>query len=366
MPHFQNLTGLRFFGAFAVFLFHGFTIGREMWDDFFQGSVFQSIYKVVDKGHYGVNLFFVLSGFLITYLLLHEAKKMGEINPLNFFMRRLLRIWPLYYILVIFGFFIFPHLPFGFQTTHSLMNYSLFLSNFEEIRNGLNDSANFLTVSWSVSIEEQFYMAWVLLIAVIPAFRKGKFFHFYLILLYIISVIFRFGFSENERVLYYHTLSSVNDLAIGGLMAYRVFNYGAPNWLIEMKRLRIVLIYLLGSIFIVVSNQLHNTPLDGFQRIVIALFFAFVIGEQVFAKHSFYHADKLPFFKHLGDISYGFYMYHCVVIYFVQQYFAWQEWTSFTHFLGFLLLSFIGTYLISAMSYKFIEQPILGLKRYFR
>lgn len=366
MPHFQNLTGLRFLGAFAVFIFHAFTLGREMWGTFFQSSLFQNIYKVVGKGHYGVNLFFVLSGFLITYLLLHEASKNGMINPLHFFMRRLLRIWPLYYILILFGFFIFPLLPFGFQTTHSLLNYSLFLSNFEEIRNGLNDSANFLTVSWSVSIEEQFYMAWVLLIAIIPAFRKGKHFHLYLIALYVLSVVFRFGFLENERYLYYHTLSSVNDLAIGGLMAYRVFKHGAPNWLIEMKKIQIFLLYAAGSLFIVVSNQLHNTSFDGIQRIIIALFFAFIIGEQVFSKHSFYHADKLPFVRHLGEISYGFYMYHCIIIYFTQQIFASQHWVDGGHFVLFLSVSFIGTYLISAFSYKLIEQPILRLKRYFR
>ena len=101
LPFYENLNGLRFIGALSVFLFHGFTLGREMWGDFFNTPIFTGLFKLMSKGHHGVGLFFVLSGFLITSLLLHEAKNKGQINAFGFFMRRLLRIWPLYFIVVI-------------------------------------------------------------------------------------------------------------------------------------------------------------------------------------------------------------------------------------------------------------------------
>jgi len=373
-PFFENLNGLRFVGALSVFLFHCFTLGREIWGDFFQTPIFKSLSKVFSKGHHGVGLFFVLSGFLITYLLLHEAKKNKTINAFGFFMRRLLRIWPLYFLIVLFGFFLFPMLPFGDTTTNSFLHYSLFLSNFEEIWNGWRDSINFLTVTWSVSIEEQFYMAWVALIAVIPAFRRGKYFNWYFLLLILTSVVFRFlvitGDSSailQERTLYFHTLSVLSDLAIGGYLSYLCFHYAIPEKLKNLARWNILLIYLLGTATILFSRILFVDFGIVFERIAIGLFFAFIIFEQVYCVNSFFKADKLPGFFKLGEISYGLYMYHCIVIFYVQHLFVQMEWTnSLAGFIGFILMSGIVTYAISYISYRLIEKPILGLKRFFR
>ena len=75
-------------------------------------TVHQLIIKnVFNKGYLGVNLFFVLSGYLITYLLLTEKNNSGTINIKNFYIRRILRIWPLFYFVVLLGFFLFPLIP---------------------------------------------------------------------------------------------------------------------------------------------------------------------------------------------------------------------------------------------------------------
>lgn len=366
-PFFANLNGLRFVGALSVFLFHCFTLGREHWGTFFQTPVFTKLSKLFSKGHHGVDLFFVLSGFLITYLLLHEASKNKTINAFGFFMRRLLRIWPLYFLLVFFGFFIFPFLPYGLQTSNSLLHYGLFLSNFEEIWNGWHDSVNFLSVTWSISIEEQFYLSWVLLIALIPAMRKGKYFGLYFTLLIIISVIFRLIEYDNERVLYFHTFSVMSDLAIGGYLSYLCFTYGIPEKFKNLRRRWIILIYLFGTLLILLAHPLFPGQLIALQRIAIALFFAFVIFEQVYCTLSFYKADKLPGFFKLGEISYGLYIYHCLVIYYVQQLMLHYHWTeSVTGFVLFILLSALLTFCISWLSYRYFERPLLKLKRYFR
>lgn len=366
-PFFENLNGLRFIGALSVFLFHCFTLGREVWGNFSETPTFRLIAKGFSRGHHGVGLFFVLSGFLITYLLLHEANKNGKINVFGFFMRRLLRIWPLYFVIVLFGFFLFPLLPFGEHTTNSLLNYSLFLSNFEEIWNGWRDSINFLSVTWSVSIEEQFYMAWVVLIAIIPAMRKGKYFTLYFSLLIGASLLFRFLSIDDERTLYFHTLSVISDLAIGGYLSYMCFRYPISKKLKSLSKKLILLIYGIGLAIILLSTVIFQGQLIFIERIVIGLFFAFIIFEQVYCTNSFFKADNLIGFKKLGEISYGLYMYHCIVIYFLQHLMMNAGWTSsIFSFITFIITSAVLTYIISWVSYTYLEQPCLRLKRYFR
>ena len=366
-PYFEQLNGLRFIGALSVFFFHSVTLGREHWQGFTDSSIWLYFSKVLSKGHHGVALFFVLSGFLITYLLLHEAKTMGTINPGRFFMRRLLRIWPVYFLVVIFGFFLFPFLPFGIETTNSIAYYGGFLSNFEEIRNGWQDSVSFLSVTWSVSIEEQYYLSWVALIALLPFFAKGKYFQYYFVLLLLTSIIFRIYYFDAERMIYFHTLSVVSDLALGGLLAWRVFYKGIPEGFKLLSRWKIILIYTLGLGCILADTMLFRGSFVVIERVILGLFFAFVIAEQVYCKHSFYKADRIPGFKKLGEISYGWYMYHCIVIYYVQQALNERGWNETSIDFGFFLIStFLITYLISWGSYRFMEQPLLKLKRFFR
>ena len=366
-PFFANLNGLRFVGALFVFLFHCFTLGREHWGAFFSTPIFTKLTKFFSKGHHGVDLFFVLSGFLITYLLIHEASKNKTINAFGFFMRRLLRIWPLYFLLVFFGFFIFPYLPYGLNTSNSLLNYSLFLSNFEEIWNGWRDSVNFLSVTWSISIEEQFYLSWVLLIAIFPPMRKGKYFGYYFTFLILISLFFRWFHYNNERVLYFHTFSVMSDLAIGGYLSYLCFNFGISEKLKNLRRGWIILIYTLGIALILFAHPLFPGRLIVMQRIAIAFFFSFVIFEQVYCLKSFYKVDKIPGFFKLGEISYGLYIYHCVVIYYVQQIMLDNQWNnSVTGFILFVVISALLTFCLSWLSYRYFERPLLRLKRYFR
>ncbi len=159
--YFENLDGLRFICFLMVFLYHSFHTDF----DFIKA---EPLYKFVDKGLFGngnlgVNFFFVLSGFLITYLLIKDKKETGKIHIAHFWMRRILRIWPLYFFCVFFGFVVFAWLKQALgqpvnETAH-LWNYLTFTSNFDLLYNGSPD-ASVLSVLWSVAIEEQFYFVW--------------------------------------------------------------------------------------------------------------------------------------------------------------------------------------------------------------
>ncbi len=362
-----NLNGLRFIGAVSVLIFHLFTLNREIWGDFSSSQWFLWISKIASKGHHGVGLFFVLSGFLITQLLLKEIQRKGAIHPFNFLMRRILRIWPLYFLIVLFGFFLFPVLPYGMETQHSLLNYSLFLSNLDEIWNGLNDSLNFLTVTWSISIEEQFYLSWIALLFIFPFFRKGKFFLEYFILIILTVVAFRFFNHSDERVMYYHSLSCVSDLAVGGLCAIGVQRYQLKEQIIRLGRSKIVIIYVLGLLSIFGSTLLFQNEFRSIERLIHASFFGFVILEQVYSPNSFWKADRLQGFFKGGEITYGIYMYHCIFIYYFHLIFKEYELTSSpVYFVGYCLLIFILTIGISLLSNRYFEQPFLDLKDRFR
>lgn len=365
-PYFENFNGLRAIGALSVFVFHAFLLGNEIWGDFYQSKYFQMAVQVFSKGNYGVSLFFVLSGFLITYLLLFEAKSKGSIHIFGFFMRRLLRIWPVYFIVVGFGFLIYPYLPFGIETTNSGWMYAFFLSNIEEIRNGYRDAVNLLTISWSVSIEEQFYMGWVALMAIFPFMRKANGFLPYLVLLTIASIVFRWVHVDSFNTLYYHTFAVMSDLAIGGITAYACFHWNFQSRIQQTPKWANILIYTTGIGLILAARKVFIGELIIVEKLILGLFFSYVILDQAYGNNSFFKADQLPLFKRFGTISYGFYMYHCIVIYYVQQWFKTQEWTENpVYFVLFFLISLVITAVISAISYRTIERPILRLKKYF-
>lgn len=366
IPIFPNLTSLRFVGAFLVFLFHVFSLGREMWGDFTQSNWFQVLAKITSKGHLGVSLFFVLSGFLITFLMLNEKQKSGSIQLKKFIARRILRVWPLYFIVVLFGFFLFPHLPVGKETVHEFWRYTLFLSNIDEIKNGLNDSLNFLTATWSVSVEEQFYAGWAICLALFK-FRKNAHFYVFFSVVIVGTLVFRAFNLDNERVLYFHTFSVISDMAIGGLLALLAFDGKIQSFFQRAQTWKIILIYFLGFFMLFAESKIFVGSFFVFQRLFIAVFFAFIIAEQIYSKNTRFKLDNLPGLHQAGEYTYGFYLFHCIFIYYWQNIFQSLEWNNHVlFFFAYFLLTFSCTLLLSKLSFNYFETPFLKLKKHFR
>jgi peptidoglycan/LPS O-acetylase OafA/YrhL len=175
--YFPELDGLRFVAFLMVFLFHLFQKGVP------SSVLSQVIGKTAtgvfrDNGGYGVQLFFILSGYLITALLLREEARYGRIALRAFWIRRILRIWPLYYLVVVIGFFLLPGLEGQLWTTGyretlriHLLPFLAFLGNWSMA--WIRPAADWLSVLWSVCVEEQFYLIVPLFIALIaPRFRR--------------------------------------------------------------------------------------------------------------------------------------------------------------------------------------------------
>ena len=178
------------------------------------------------SGGVGVSFFFVLSGFLLTYLIIKEIEQTGKLNIKHFYIRRTLRIWPFFFFVVIFGFFIYPILKkiigIDADLPNNIWYHISFLSNFDYIRIAQNKlhatSPMMVAITWSVSIEEQFYLIWPFLFMIYPK-KWYPLIFIKVIIIFGLFCYFNRGDGDGD-IVYYHTISVTSNLAVGGLFAY--------------------------------------------------------------------------------------------------------------------------------------------------
>jgi peptidoglycan/LPS O-acetylase OafA/YrhL len=316
-----------------------------------------------------VNFFFVLSGFLITYLLIEEKKLNGQIDIKKFWIRRILRIWPLFYLCVLIGFFIFPFLKstFGQQPneTATIGYYLTFTNNFDFIKNGLPD-ASILGVLWSVAIEEQFYFIWPIVLYLLPI--KKYWIAFSIVI--IGSVIFRMV-NNNYMAHEHHTLSCIGDMAIGALGAWLIqVNEKFKTKIRNLKTIYISFIYISFLMVYIFRDEILSNKhflLSVVERPLIATIILLIILEQCFSDKSFFKMSKFKLLTKWGTISYGLYCFHFVGILIVttltKKYSLNTElWQVFIIDTSFALAL---TIVISLISYNIYEKPFLKLKDKF-
>jgi peptidoglycan/LPS O-acetylase OafA/YrhL len=217
--YFPELDGLRFIAFMMVYLFHKGVpppvLARLI------GSRLAHVF--LDNGGYGVQLFFILSGYLITALLLREEARYGRIALRAFWVRRILRIWPLYYLTVLIGFFLLPGIEGMLGTpghrqmlqTHFLP-FLGFLGNWSMALAG--PLPDWLSVLWSVCVEEQFYLIVPLFIALVPRRLRSP-----LVLSLIAgSIATRWWCAsryESQLMIVYNTFTQFDTLLSGVLLA---------------------------------------------------------------------------------------------------------------------------------------------------
>ena len=359
--YFPNLNGLRFIAAFMVIIHHlEQMLSIFGYDNYWDNKIIKSI------GGLGVELFFVLSGFLITYLLLTEEGRTKKISIRSFYIRRILRIWPLYYFIVILAFFILPKITFwdiprfnlSFQPNYgySLLLFVLFLPNL--LLNGNGIVVPYASQAWSVGVEEQFYLIWPLLMR----FFKNKF----TILLSVIVIYMSIkivGFRFIKHFLYWNndlqiirqfwSSFQIDCMAIGGLFSYLLFsNHKLLNFIFNKFVFRITLLLLF--IFICFSVNLSF-----FSQEVFSILFGIIIVNLAANKNGRLLLEN-RLFNYLGKISYGLYMYHVIAIVSCIQLFKYLDLLKY-HMLLLYICVFL-TIILASLSYQIIEKRFLKLK----
>jgi len=368
---FSNLDGLRFIAFMAVFLDHS---GDAWTTNFLKAKnwSYHYVHFILTLAGSGVSLFFVLSGFLITYLIIKEKETNGHFNLLFFYIRRILRIWPLYYLVLLLNFTAFAWLCryMSWQTTaYDPVQLVLFLTNFNilEIKKAGIGHHSVIHPTWSVAIEEQFYLVWPLIF-----FAPLKKFYKYLFLAVVLfCCVFRFIYRYDTDTLYYHTFAVFGDLALGSLCAYYAYySKTFQNFTRSISKTYIILTYVFGVVWLFFVTEIHVSDNISFIfRIITAAFFAFMVLEQNYSDNSFYKCSNSRFLSKWGRYTYGLYLLHGPVIIFfgvfVQNVLSWFNTGYFINELIFRIAALILSMALSYLSYHYFEGIFLKLKGRF-
>lgn len=370
---FPNLDGLRFISFFVVFLYHCYL-------SFFSyvSTTNPGTYKVIatlfKHGNLGVNFFFVLSGFLITYLLIREKELKGSISVPNFYVRRILRIWPLYYLCLFIGFVLFAMMKKAMsgQVVESAdpFYYIFFAANFDYMHTWpLKPEALNLSVLWSVAVEEQFYLTWPLILASL-SLRKYKYVFPAIMLFSLIFRSFHTGCSEHEYgIRYFHTFSLIGDMALGGLLAYfSTYENKFKRFVTNLKRSLIILLYLMTIAVCVLKDEIFPCGIPViFERLVIGALFGMIIVEQNYAKHSLFKLSRFKMISKLGTYTYGLYCLHLLGMYVTVKLVTAMHLNQSSLLIAILsaVLALGLSIIISTASYHFFEKWFLKIKARF-
>ncbi len=344
----KGLDTLRAIAAFVVVWVHIEILKKvnglaNLMDDY---------YRNLPRGHIAVILFFVISGFLITYLLTKEKDRDGKISLIKFYARRILRIWPLYYLILLLSFILI-------KADYDEVTVFLCLSIFPNIAHAIGPGWPSSPQVWSIGVEEQFYLVWPLLLRWIPEKKIIAtlilFFFGYSILPHAIVLINSRTFHNFELVALLNKIfygAKFNCMSLGALAG---FLYAKKHtWLRFISNRFIAYLSLILSIVFWSYGLKFKYLTDEFYSVlfVVAIY-------SVVANPKIKIDTTVTSF--LGRISFGIYMYHWIIIVLVLKYLPISN-NVILYNLNLYVLVILGTILISWLSYNSVEKYFLKLK----
>ena len=348
--YFPSLNGIRAICAILVIKHHAF------WQ-------ISAAPRIFEWGFLGVDMFFVISGFLIVTLLLRERDRTGRIALKDFYVRRTLRIFPVYYLVIAFLLLLAVGTYRYSTKTWDLYKWSfpvflLYLQDLVPVSMGL------MYHTWSLAMEEQFYLIWP---SVERYFRRSLIIPTLLILVGI-NQLCNFGYFANILTSIFGPdgpirpmfLITFTPILLGVLAAHIMHHPRGGLVLTGLLRNRWVPALCLALAALVCE---YSSQLQGVARLCVHVLFCLaLLGMIVNPRGVFSRFLQSRILFYLGSISYGIYLYHAFVIWAVSR-LCESRGIALAPFQVFLLVTPI-TIAIAALSFRYFESPIMRLRRH--
>jgi peptidoglycan/LPS O-acetylase OafA/YrhL len=369
MPlYLPNLNGVRFMAALTVVLSH-----VELYR-LLMGLPNHSALMGRFAG-FGVDIFFALSGFLITYLLIVEQKTAGSIHIGHFYLRRIFRIWPLYFLILAIGTLLELLVsdrsvllaPFNLDAWKF---YMLFVP---QVGKGFYTGSLCVVILWSIGVEELFYLIFPWMFRWL---RARPWWHLPMVIcallglkVVVIYLLFKFGNMPNADG-WIKTLSMTRfeNLLIGSAIAFLVVRHrqlvSRFSWIFVPVLSVLSMVFLLSALNInfYISQSIGPILQTVLTPFIVSLCVAILLALLAFVPR-FAKLLENPLLNYLGKISYGLYVYHCLVLTFMTMLPApWAPvswWGTFT-------FTILGTVFMAGVSYRWFERPFLSRSAAFR
>ena len=356
-----ELDVLRFFAFLAVFMHHALPREAALYvNNGLPPLASQLVVTAKQAGAYGVDLFFVLSSYLITELLIREHAKRGSFSISAFYVRRALRIWPLYFTFLALTIFVVPRIiPEDQFGTIYIVSFLLFFGNWVCAVSGLPYSV--ASPLWSISIEEQFYVAWPPLLRVVGIQRIKQLAIGMLVVALSTRAVLAASGVEHPAV-WCNTVARLDSIALGAILAVALRGR-AP----QIKSVvRMLLAGAALATFLLVAKYLsQDGPTSVITYTATALASVTLLLAVLQTDARFLRLRAFSWLVYLGRISYGLYVLHLLALALIPKVMIVYLGIPLSFGLR-VLLSFALTVLLAAVSYRWLEQPFLRLKKRFR
>jgi peptidoglycan/LPS O-acetylase OafA/YrhL len=351
-----ELDVVRCFAFLAVFVYHStYYEAKPIANAHVAAWISQLQASIGRSGAYGVDLFFVLSAYLITELLIREKEQCGALDVKSFYLRRMLRIWPLYYLFVPLAATI-PFLdPFHTFTWHYWVPFLLLAGNWSTIAFGPPYSA--ALPLWSVSVEEQFYILWPPLVARL-SLRNIAWAAVIMLIIANCTRILVLLLHGSGWSVWANTLARLDPMAAGILLAI-VLRGRSPN----IGAFWRLLLIAGGALSILITGHLAIGWGDGLPWVGTLVSYPVVaVAATAIVAGSIGIPIRVRPLEYLGKISYGLYVYHQMCIWMTD---TIMQGHGVLHSIMREILALAITILVAALSYALFEKSFLSLKRRF-
>lgn len=354
--HYPALDGIRGIAILLVILYHNF-----------------SFVEYFNYGWLGVDLFFVLSGFLITNILLATTNSKNYFK--NFYARRVLRIFPLYYLSLFLFLIIFPSFKnFPLDVSYYQENQFWFWTYLQNWTLVFNQDGQGIALNhfWSLAVEEQYYLLWPLLVFWIRKPKRLLFFCFFLLVAVIaarISIwIYRDSFPAYERLFLF---TRIDGILIGSILA--IIQFINPLFVRKYFTTLIISLVVINYLFYFFNRNFDSIfpswPIAGFTT--FAAIFAFAIYEAVMKENKIINfLLTINVLRFLGKYSYGFYIFHFPIFLITKPFTDHLASVVFVpgstpYLIATSTLATLAGLVVSILSFHVFEKYFLKLKKHF-